>query len=514
MDKFIDNDSSNNGGFRSKFQERLKRIKLFRTKKWIVFKGNNRDNDKKNTYDRNEFVKEVVNNIRSSSKDRGYARGRGIVFASKEDRVNDRVLTSNGFSVKGRVSREKKRVEQDNLEDILLNIKDNKPKFRRNKRVGFDFGVKKGYIKDISVDKKKELIDDLGVEIINKIKGNFEDKLDEIEVLMSELYLISKKQDDEVELKKVKDIKKRIDELIERINELIGQYNLYKKNYYIDNVIGIDDNIIVDDIIAYRDMLGSIEDEKEFVKGIKVLDEFRSLYSNLVMVRDEVVRVQVDNEKKIDEFDIRDKKYDEIKLEMINALDIEKKCALEIERQNECFRNLMSKVSKINREEYVTMHLRGLGEMLGSTLRFMGLMFISPFTGMIPGIARHTMASRRMIANAYRHIHLEEVRHVRYEAENYESEINNYINDAGYTEALLEDTIRDVDRFKSEFMSIYNSNIPGYEDTLKKLDKIEAKLLRNQNKVLLVKQNLKRSKKLNEEKLVRVKEMNDKAKAA
>ena len=210
----------------------------------------------------------------------------------------------------------------------------------------------------------------------------------------------------------------------------------------------------------------------------------------------------------------KDKKYDEIKLEMINALDIEKKCALEIERQNECFRNLMSKVSKINREEYVTMHLRGLGEMLGSTLRFMGLMLVSPFTGMIPGIARHTMATRRMIANAYRHIHLEEVRHVRYEAENYESEINNYLNDVGYTEALLEDTIRDVDRFKSEFMSIYNSNIPGYEDTLKKFDKLEKQLMRNLNMVLLHKQNLKRSKKLNEEKLARVKKMNDEAKAA
>lgn len=508
MDKFIDNnDSSNNGGIYSKFQERLKKIKLFRSKKKVIISKTDIDLGKDKVYDRDKFVKEIVNNIRNSSNDRNYSRRR---VAFEENIDVKRKLSYVGKREDNNIDRT---IKDRDLDEIVNNIRVNKPNVRR-KKVYFGFDKKKKAVKKGSFENKSEYIDSLGFEILNKIKGNFEDKLDEIEVLMSELYVISNANQDEVELKKVKELKEKIDSLIKRVNELIEQYNLYKRNYYIDNVIGIDDNIIVDDIISYRDMLGSIEEEKEFVKGIKRLDEFRELYINLVEVRDEVERVQVDNEKKIDEFDIRDKKYDEIKLEMINALDIEKKCALEIERQNECFRNLMSKVSKINREEYVTMHLRGLGEMLGSTLRFMGLMLISPFTGMIPGIARHTMATRRMIANAYRHIHLEEVRHVRYEAENYESVINNYINDAGYTEALLEDTIKDVDRFKIEFMSIYNSNIPGYEDTLKKFDKLEKQLMRNLNMVLLHKQNLKRSKKHNEEKLARVKKMNDEAKAA
>jgi hypothetical protein len=63
----------------------------------------------------------------------------------------------------------------------------------------------------------------LGFEILNKIKGNFEDKLDEIEVLMSELYVISKSNEDEVELKKVKELKEKIDSLIKRVkNESVG----------------------------------------------------------------------------------------------------------------------------------------------------------------------------------------------------------------------------------------------------------------------------------------------------
>ena len=58
-------------------------------------------------------------------------------------------------------------------------------------------------------------------------------------------------------------------------------------------------------------------------------------------------------------------------------------------------------------------------------------------------------------------------------------------------------------------MSIYNSNIPGYEDTLKNIEKIENKLLHNQNKVFIIKNNLRRSKKLNEDKMIKVRELNN-----
>ena len=61
-------------------------------------------------------------------------------------------------------------------------------------------------------------------------------------------------------------------------------------------------------------------------------------------------------------------------------------------------------------------------------------------------------------------------------------------------------------------MRIYNSNIPGYEDTLKKIGQIEDKLLHNQNRVAIVKRNLKNSKKINEDKLILVRKMNEQQK--
>ena len=141
----------------------------------------------------------------------------------------------------------------------------------------------------------------------------------------------------------------------------------------------------------------------------------------------------------------------------------------------------------------------------------MGLMLLFPLTGMLPGIAMQTLATKKMVGNAYRKLHLEEEKHVRYDAINYDSELNHHLVSIGYTEDLLDDTLKDVKRLKEDFISIYNSNIPGYEDTLKNIEKIENKLLHNQNKVFIIKNNLRKRKKLNEDKMIKVRELNQKS---
>ena len=85
-----------------------------------------------------------------------------------------------------------------------------------------------------------------------------------------------------------------------------------------------------------------------------------------------------------------------------------------------------------------------------------------------------------------------------------ESVVDNILSNKFY------DTLKDVSRLREDFMMIYNSNIPGYDDTLKKINAIEKKLIRNQNKISIVKKNLKQSKKLNEKKIIKVRELNEK----
>ena len=116
----------------------------------------------------------------------------------------------------------------------------------------------------------------MGSQIIDRIKNSFEERIDELEVLESELFLLNEKQKDELELKKVIEIKKKIQELIQKINVIIEQYNLYNYNYYIDYMVGIDDSLLMDDILDYKYLLDSEQEQKKFVKEYKVLEEFKS----------------------------------------------------------------------------------------------------------------------------------------------------------------------------------------------------------------------------------------------
>lgn len=492
-----DNNTDNNGSsIYGKFRERLRKIRIARM--------NKQQQNKK-------FVQEKLEEIKKEKPkyilvNKGINPKDNIVRANviiKQQVELDKVSVYSNLSKKE--DSKEMPVINNKVESKRIFVKENKPEIRRNKKVLDADSI----VKKISNDKKEVILNNKGTEIINKIKNSFESKIDELEVLSSELYLLSKVQDDVIELKKVEEVKKQINEIINKINVIIEQYNLYKKNYYMDNVIDIDDNILVDDIINYRDLLNSLDKEKQFVKEYKALEEFKLLYSNLVDIKAETENLKAVNEDKILEYGIRDKKYDDIKLKIVSALDFEKKYSLEIDRQNEYFDRLISKVSAIDSREYITSHMKGIGDLVGQSLKYMGLLILSPLAGLLPGIAMQTLATKNMIGNIYKHLHVEELKHIHYQAIDYDSEINHHLCDINYTEKLIDDTLRDVSNLKEDFMMIYDSKLPGYDDTLKKIQMIENKLIHNQNRVALVKKNLNKSKKMNDDKLSLVKKLND-----
>ena len=532
-----DNDSSNNSGVYGKFRQRLHNIKLARFKKFrlsriIGFSKTKREEFKK---ENKVFLDSVVKEIRDTSKERNYKRRKRAVVA-EDDELDISIARK---EVTTGIIYNNEPVDPEYYEEYLYMLnesdytrdKDGKvvingvvvidgdkvsrskqTKDNKKKSFSFSYGSTKRELSAMSIEERKKRLKTLGVEITKKIREGFEEKLDELEVLESELWLLNQQHNSEVELERVREIKKKINDLIDKLNLIIKQYNLYAESYYMDNVIGLDDNVLLDDIIDYRTLLDSFEGEQAFIEEVKALDEFKALYDSLVEIKADTEKLQEENEEKIEEYDIRDKKYDSIKLEMISALDIGKKTDLEVSRQNEYIKRLMEDIEKIDRHEYVTSHLRGVGALLSSSLRYMRALVMSPLSGMIPGIGMQALVARRMIANAYRHLHFEDINHVYYEAIDYDSELNHHLLSVSYVEDMVDGAIKDVSRLREEFMSIYDRRIPGYEDTLKKIGEIEKNLVRSQNRVLLAKKNLKRSKKINENKLVRVRKLNDEAK--
>ena len=55
----------------------------------------------------------------------------------------------------------------------------------------------------------------------------------------------------ELDLEKVKVLKKEINDIIGKINNIIREYNIYNNNYGLENVVDLNDGMLVDDIINF-----------------------------------------------------------------------------------------------------------------------------------------------------------------------------------------------------------------------------------------------------------------------
>ena len=104
-------------------------------------------------------------------------------------------------------------------------------------------------------------------------------------------------------------------------------------------------------------------------------------------------------------------------------------------------------------------------------------------------------------------MHVEQVKKIEYSAKNYDREIISKISDIEFTYELINDTLYTIKNIKEDFLLMYNSNIPGYQDTLKKLDKIEEKIINNKYKMDTIKNNLNKTRKLNENKIKKLEKL-------
>lgn len=502
------NDNQGNGSLLGKFRQRLRAIRISRGKR------------KRRQLANDLFIEDKLKRIKGCFCDDSVRveivrtpKGIGTSFKENKKFKLEKTIPSKN-DVKKVI-----KVVPDELEKKKIEVKEveNKYSLKRTSK-GISNDVEKNDKKIISNVKKvgskklekEDTIHNLGSEIILKIKGQFEYHLDELEVLEGELYFLSCEEKEEVNLDKVKKVKKEINELIEKINIVIEEYNLYSKNYYIENITDISDRQLVDDIINYRSLLDSLDKEKAFVGEYKFLEEFQYLYQKLVSMKDNTSRLVIDNERKIEKFGIRDKKYQEMQSKMGSLNECNQECSLEIQRQNEYLAMMMNKIGKIDKSEYNTYHLKGVFDLLSQSVHYLGLMLVSPFRGMIPGIAIQTLATKRLMGNIYRNLHFEEVHYVQYHAINYEKELNDKLDNIDYVSCLIEDTLQDISYIKEDFLLQYDSRIQGYDDTLKKIDKIEEMILRNQNKVSIIKKKLKVYQDANHDKMIRVLKLNEK----
>ena len=338
----------------------------------------------------------------------------------------------------------------------------------------------------------------LAVQIMKKTKREFEKKLSEIEVLESELYVLNEKNENELDLEKCKEIKKEIERVLEKINHIVEQYNIYKYNQLLINTIDIDDHSLADDIIDFKKLYEGAEIQRRLASDYELVSKYQSLYDNLENIKTDFDVVWKKNENKVVDYEKRDKKYDDIKHTIGNIDKFNDDCNYYVDMQNKYIDDINSKVNKINVDEIVRYRFVGFGNLVGGTLRYLTMLFSRPFSSNLAGIAFQTYNANRMVNNLRRALRLEKITNTVYTVENMQYELDKRIESIDYNFDSVSDSISNVKSLKSEFMEQYNYDIPGYNDTLKKINDIENLLYNNQIKLNTIKNKLKINKKLNQ----------------
>ena len=536
-------------GILGKFRERLNRIR----KERMLRKHKNKE-------EQDKFIKEKTKEIREelSRPTSNFPRKPKKVIVKqnkykkasyKKEKINKTKKTNNEIKeeiIKAKVGINKNKEEQDinnnksTSNESILNQQSNEEQVIKNKKTIFDEVDKKeenfkeekdkkniapntnlkkeepkSIPKGISSNTNKEtdnfqsLSDDkykeqLKSKIITRFKKDFSKSIGELAILEEELNNIKEKNNIEIELEKIKDLKKEINSIIKRINSIITEYNIYSSNYELENAINLKDSLLIDDIIEYKYILDNYKSNQEIVKEYKLLDEFKNLYQKLDNIKELSNELIENNQSKIDELEEKEIIHKEVKIDIKDVNDIMNSCNDEITNQNKYLNELMSKINDINKEEITHLKFKSLNKVFNSSFLFVSSLSLTKKLPIIPRIFINTLASYNLLKNIYNSMTPERITEIKYSAINYDNEILSKMNDINYTEHLISDTLTTINNIKSKFLLQYNSQLPGYEETLNKILSIEDNVLQNQSKIDTIKNKLSKSRKQNNEKMLKL----------
>lgn len=330
----------------------------------------------------------------------------------------------------------------------------------------------------------------------------------ECEIIESEEYIINKYEKDQEVYNNALRINKKIDRLLIKLKKIEKDYKLFKDKDLIKEPLFLEDTLLIDDIIEYRESLSKIK-TSPINNKLKLLGEYQYLYLNLDKLIDKTEQIKEISNKRVEELSLRDQNYKEAKNKIVNISEIEN-CTSKIINKNKMYlEELSKKVDKITEEKYIEKKLEGMNGFFTSSLRYIFLLTLTPLSGIFPGIAARTIATRKLLHGMLENMHYKTQEKSLFLADNYLDEINNRIYDIKDLEDNIDSAIEEVKKIKKEFQDEFLAyNLPEYDKTYKKLELIEANILNNKEKTRIIKEKLIKNKTLNKNTLLKVRKLN------
>lgn len=357
------------------------------------------------------------------------------------------------------------------------------------------------------ITKEKQLNDQKDL-ILKKIKNKLKKELNELEVIESELYLINKGQIDYQTKEKIEEERKKLMELIEKIKKLKEQFQIFKENSYLEDIIWLNDECLMDDIIKYKE-LATLEDKENIKKHYQLFEEYKSLYIKLEETEKTNQKLDEQNKQKMELKKEQDKSYDAYVENTKEFQKIGLKMDKFLIKQENNMNKLASQIEKITSREVIEKQIKNLDKLLYYDAKYFFALLLTPLKGVFPSIAMNAVATKKMVDNIRKTVHIEEIKKTIYEAPDYLAELDYTLYSLADIGMMLDSNIDRLKSLESEIKTKFQNYDPEKtEQILKNITKMRKILDNNRYKLEKVKTSVYGNIKKNEKVKKRVKELN------
>lgn len=356
-------------------------------------------------------------------------------------------------------------------------------------------------------NQKKQLNEQKDI-ILKKIKNKLKKELNELEVIESELYLINKGQIDYQTKEQIETERKKLMKLIEKIKKLKEQFQIFKENNYLEDIIWLNDENLMDDIIKYKE-LATLEDKENIKKHLELFEEYKTLYIKLEETEKVNQKLDEQNQKKLEIKKEEDKSYDAYVESSKEFQKIGLKMDKFLIKQENNMNKLASHIEKITSKEIVEKQIKNLDKLLYYDAKYFFALMLTPLKGVFPSIAMNAVATKKMVDNIRKTVHIEEIKKTVYEAPDYLKELDYTLYSLADVGMILDSNIDCLKSLEIEIKEKFQNYDPEKtEQILNNITKMRKILDNNRYKLEKVKNSVYGNIKKNEKVKKKVKELN------
>ncbi|MDD6879243.1 MAG: hypothetical protein PUD59_03320 [bacterium] len=349
--------------------------------------------------------------------------------------------------------------------------------------------------------------------IIVQLEKMIKQDIKELEDFEYSIKILNEKEEDEVLLDETQKIKLEFKKLIDKFDKLKRKY--FSSDEF--NFIEIDDKIVEDLIVEYKDELKDKENVEIIKDDFKLINEYVSIIEKIVNIEKDKDEINLKIDEKLDKFEIRDEEFEKLKEDFVNIEEVNDFIDKFNRKQDTILNDLNEKIKK---SENIQTRLETETSYITDFTKLIEAAIIVSLSKKIPrtfsGNILRTSLMLTAINSASKFIRKKEtkkeIKTIKYT--NYSKEIKNGIDLTKNMISQIDNSLVDIkdmkNKFKKEF-SEYSSNIDEYKQLDKKLQELETELNNNKNIAKKYSERFEKTLKYNNQKVKKLEDMKNSA---